>query len=328
MIQLAIDVDALRAHRGFQDRQAGFTETFLQPRLGGAETIAVLSRPIEGGSDLGFVICPSLDGEELFLSDLEVMVARGLASAGFPVLRYATRGYGDSREESHEGIDLETYLTDATDAVSLMHSQEGIDRVGTLGALFGGTIAAVVASRLGLDRFILVEPKNNGRSYMREYLRSQILYQWGEATAAEGAVNQTSPLTRIKDEMKRTGWVDVKGFTLTRDVHDQISGLFLERSLEASGGSCLLIAVSRTGRPKPELTSLAQRLEQQGVTVQTSGVRTGGTPPLGRHHWRREGHESGKVDAHYEIKQEITSESIAWLRRVEGGSSGATEVGA
>ena len=43
--------------------------------------------------------CPSFAMEQIHLGRMEVVMARVLAAAGFPVLRYHGQGYGDSQAE-------------------------------------------------------------------------------------------------------------------------------------------------------------------------------------------------------------------------------------
>src|SRR5262249_34932224 len=155
------DVALLASHRQYEDKRTGITEEFLQPTLQGVRTVAVLSRPLGPARPVGWVICHSLALEQVHLARMEVVVARTLAAAGFPVLRYHTRGYGDS--DGGEGVGLGTHLADATEAVELMRRVGGVERIGMLGARFGGTVAALVADRLDLDLLGLWEPVTRGQ---------------------------------------------------------------------------------------------------------------------------------------------------------------------
>src|SRR5205807_1730181 len=110
--------------------------------------------------------------EQMHLSRLDVVVARALAAAGFPVLRFHGQGYGDS-EGTDEHIGLASHLADATDAIRLLSGQPGVERVGVLGARFGGTVAALAAEREGLGLMGLWEPMERGSQCLRDFLRAR-----------------------------------------------------------------------------------------------------------------------------------------------------------
>src|SRR5262245_47796987 len=103
------------ARRGYEDQRTGIAEEFLQPTLGEGRTVAVLSRPVGAVRRLGWVICHSCALEQVHLARLEVVVARALSAAGFPVLRYQSQGYGDS--EGTDDIGLASHIEAATGAV-------------------------------------------------------------------------------------------------------------------------------------------------------------------------------------------------------------------
>src|SRR5688572_11635195 len=107
--RMALDEALLGAHRRFEDPALGYSEEFLQPTLGGRKTVAVLSLPLQSRQPLGWVICHSFGIEQVHLGRLDTMVARALAGAGFPVVRFHGRGYGDS-EGSVEEISLSSHL--------------------------------------------------------------------------------------------------------------------------------------------------------------------------------------------------------------------------
>lgn len=71
-----MDRSFLERHRSWKDREAGIGEEFLRPEVGGARTVAVLTKPLGEAHDTGWVVCHSFGGEQMHLSRLEVMVAR------------------------------------------------------------------------------------------------------------------------------------------------------------------------------------------------------------------------------------------------------------
>src|SRR2546422_10699076 len=125
---MGIDLEMLQQHHLFEDTAAGYSEEFIQPRLGLGNTVAVLSRPLGPSASLGWVICHSFGMEQIHLNRMDVIAARALASAGFPVLRFAGQGYGDS-EHGMEVAGLSSHLAESRDAVELMRRQ-GVEEVG------------------------------------------------------------------------------------------------------------------------------------------------------------------------------------------------------
>jgi hypothetical protein len=84
---VSIDQPLLRNHRTFRDPRTGFQEEFLEADLGSGQTVAVLSTPLVPAKPMGWVICHSFGMDQIHLGRLEVIAARQLAAAGFPVLR-------------------------------------------------------------------------------------------------------------------------------------------------------------------------------------------------------------------------------------------------
>src|SRR5439155_562777 len=140
----------------------------------GGRTVAVLSRPLGQSSSVGWVVCHSFGMEQIHLGRLDVLAARALAAAGFPVLRFHGQGYGDS-EKGADAIGLSSHLAENADAVRLLQEQEGVERVGVLGARFGGMVAALVADRLDLPLMALWDPSVRGNLYIRDLLRRELL---------------------------------------------------------------------------------------------------------------------------------------------------------
>src|SRR5438128_4485746 len=143
---MPLNEELVRLYRSFEDPEAGVREEFHQPRLGPGRTVAVLSRPTGSSSSVGWVLCHSFGIEQVNLHRLEVLTARAMAAAGFPVLRFHVQGYGDA-ERRGEPVDVQWHLDGAGDAVALVRELDGVSRVGILGARFGAMVAALTAHR-------------------------------------------------------------------------------------------------------------------------------------------------------------------------------------
>ncbi|MGQ0670785.1 MAG: hypothetical protein ACT4PO_14130 [Actinomycetota bacterium] len=302
-----MDRSFLERHRSWEDREAGIGEEFLLPEIGGARTVAVLTRPLGEAHDTGWVVCHSFGGEQMHLSRLEVMVARGLAAAGFPVLRFHGQGYGDSERDAGD-VGLASHLADASDAVELMRTQPGVGSVGVLGALFGGTVAALVADRLELPSMALWEPACRGDQYIRRLLRSRVFSEMvepGEDAQSESGVS----MEQLKMDLETKGWADLNGFPLTGRAAREIAVVDLAKDLVRFRGNALVIAVSRSGREGRGISAIAGRLRELGADSHLSTVADPFAGHLGRFHY------SKGIDSIFRLATAMVRETVAWARR-------------
>jgi pimeloyl-ACP methyl ester carboxylesterase len=260
----------LERYRRFEDRDKRITEEFLQPTLGPAGTIAVLSRPIGPGLPVGLVMCPSFGTEQTNLSRGEVVAARMLAAAGFSVIRYNGIGYGDSRAGT-EDFRLSSCLAQAVDAARLLAEIGGVERLGMIGSKFGGMVAALAADREGLPLLVLWEPVVSGRQYMREFLRSQLMHQVVADERADSQVNGPSMEAEagraprdIRGELEAGGTSNIRGFVLSREAYEEISRADLVQDLRAFRGASLVVSVTARDRVTPTVAKLAARLRELG----------------------------------------------------------------
>jgi dienelactone hydrolase len=308
---LPVDERLLLAHRRYEDAAAGYSEEFLQPTLGGGRTVAVLARPLGPAQPVGWVILHSFGLEQMHLSRLDVVVARSLAAAGFPVLRFHGQGYGDS-ERMAEPIGLASHLADATDAVALMAEQDGVERVGVLGARFGGTVAALVADRERLAFMGLWEPMARGSHYMRDILRSRVFAEMVGKSDEAGA----SQMDELRAELAGQGWSDIKGLLLTSETNDAIAAVDLSKDLEHFNGHALVVGVSRTGKPSPGLSKLTQRLADLGATCSVVTLQDTLAAQFGQFHFQTTDGGRAKVDTQYELNEQIAEATSRWATEV------------
>ena len=145
---MPIDDQRLTRLRRYEDAQSGIYEEFAAQRLGPWNALALLAAPLGERQATGWVICPSIGPEHGNMRRLEAILARRLAGAGFPVLRI--RPDVDPTQGLMRDIDLSARLREIDDAVELMRSLGDARDVGLVGALFGGTVAALSCERHGL----------------------------------------------------------------------------------------------------------------------------------------------------------------------------------
>jgi hypothetical protein len=158
---MPIDEQLLKRLQRYEDRGTGISEEFLDPNRAGAGSLRILSRPLGEQANTGWVICPSLGSEQAHLRRLEGLVARELAVQGFPTLRLR-RGLNEGSAQPTRAVSLAAELEEIEGAVAWLADEGSVRRVGLLGAVFGGTVAALAAERLEPGLLGLWEPVRRG----------------------------------------------------------------------------------------------------------------------------------------------------------------------
>jgi uncharacterized protein len=167
------------------------------------------------------VFCHAFAEEKLWSHRVYVTFAREAATAGYAVLRFDMRGEGDSSRDFEETT-VETRIEDTLNAIELARERfaEGLPLV-LVGHRFGGTIAAVAASRAtaSVQGIVVWDPIADGADYVGQLLRSNMATQM----ATEGKV------TRTRDSLIRAildgEVVTVDGYGLTASMYQGISAL-------------------------------------------------------------------------------------------------------
>lgn len=306
---MAIDEALLERHGRRRDDLGGISETFVQPRLGSGMTVGVVSRPLGMAQPLGWVICHSFAMEQIHLGRMEVGLARAISAAGFPVLRYHGQGYGDS-ELGMRHADLSSHVADARDAVALMAGLEGVEQVGVLGARFGGLVAGFVADEGDLPFMALVEPVTRGAQYMRDFLRTQVFFDLVGTSDNGGSPG----MEKLREAIASRGWADIRGFKLSAQAYEEISGVSLLERMRRFHGSSFVLGVSRTDRFAPGLQALTDVLRQMGGDVEQGVVQDRLASNFGQHHHRNDA-GNRKTDIQFGLYQEVTSKVAAWIGR-------------
>jgi pimeloyl-ACP methyl ester carboxylesterase len=303
---MTIDAASLERLATFDDPAAGISERFLQPVLGGTPTVAILARPFAEPAPTAWAVCHSFGMEQIHLYRLEVHVARAMAAAGFLVLRFHGPGYGDSRGGAQD-ISLQSHLTAAGDAVELLASVPGISRVGVMGARFGGTVAALVAERLSLSLLAVWEPVVDGARFMRDFLWRRVF-----SDLASGEPREFREASEPMRQLDTRGWADVNGFLLQKEVFDDISKVDLAAGVRTFAGSALLVSVTRTANPSPQVVRLASSLRGHGASCSVEVVTSPHASELGQSHFRADEEIVGKRDTQLEISREVAARTVAW----------------
>jgi hypothetical protein len=298
----------LRKLRRYEDPGAGIFEEFLDSRLGPGRALALLSGPLADARATGWVLCPTIGPEHGNLRRLEALVARGLAASGFPVLRIRP-----DADPLHREIDLARRLEELEAAVALLRAETGAERVGVAGTLFGGTLAALAADRLGLAELALVQPATRGRQYARELLRreavAQLLAGDEEAPPADGPMH----------DLSTSGLAWIRGLSLSQEAFDAISAVKLAEDLKAFRGRSLLVEISPGGAVSSGVQKLADRLAELGGEVAVEPVADPLHAPLGEYYYRDAG--LLRIDTRLELDRKVADTISAWA--LEGAGAAA-----
>ena len=254
------EVHALHRRRSYRDARTGIMETFLTPELGGARTVALLSQPLEEPNGMGWVVCQSIGMEQIFMQELEATTARALAVRGHTVLQFHAQGYGDS-ELPAEHASLKSQLQDTAEAVRLLKEVGGVRDVGLIGARLGGSVAAQVAEVTRAAGLVLWNPVIDGSRHVELLFRQVMTTDLARADRPES--DGWSP----QEVLRETGVVDLQGFAFRRELADEISALRLLDRLQGFDGSALILQISSTSEPRPDLLELVSLLKRTGAEV-------------------------------------------------------------
>lgn len=125
--------------------------------------------PAAPARGLAVVLCPPAGYEAICSYPTYVQLARSLAGAGFPVLRFDYRGTGDSAGDERDPGQLAGWLASIEAAVQQARRRSGAAGVALFGVRLGGTLAVTAAARLGgVDGLVLWAPCATGKAWTRE----------------------------------------------------------------------------------------------------------------------------------------------------------------
>jgi pimeloyl-ACP methyl ester carboxylesterase len=299
----------------FEDPRLGIRERFLTPTLSGIPTVAVLSMPLGRPRSLGWVLCQSFGPDQVTLQGVEVPLTRALSAAGFPVLRFHARGYGDC-EPMAGRVTLETHLEDAAEAVELLRNTVDVASVGLTGFKFGGTIAALIADHLADDpipvsALALWEPIVRGRIYVQSLLRLGVMTELISRGREEDAIEPGEIL-------RQRGALDVQGFPLGVEAFEQMSRVDLRTDLTAFRGSSLVGQVSKSASPRPDVQGLASHLTELGGSSRFEILRHPQAHKLGRPRFQGLAN-GGKADTQADLTDSLIELTTRWCESAFGG---------
>jgi hypothetical protein len=291
-----MDAATLDALRRFDDPVGGISEEFLATPLDPSGGLAILARPAGDQRPLGFVICRPPGPERGPFRRLDALVSRTLAAAGFPTLRIR-RGLDD--EGVPADVRLSTAAAEGESAVRLVRAETGVERVGVLGALGGGAVAAIVAGGLELDALGLWEPVSKGNAYARRLLMTGAATDL--AAASRGAAGVPA----------EGGGTMVRGLRLTDEGIAELRAFDLVRETAGFRGDALVVGLTHAEGEHTEMSAVVDGLRAAGGRVRFEPVVDSLTVPFGEVHLRRID-LSGKKDLRLDLDRRIAALTAAW----------------
>jgi pimeloyl-ACP methyl ester carboxylesterase len=303
---LSIDHELLRSLASFEDAELGVRERFLTPEFHGTATSAVLSSPLGEARPTGWLICGSFGPEEAALTPFRVQLARALAGVGFPVLRYHSRGYGDSRDRGAISPGPTSQLADAIAAAGVLRTEAGPGSIGVLGAGFGGAIAALAATHAGAAFAVLIQPVAHGAAFLRSLVVRALAVDAGEGARRPAADGR--------------GVLDLDGFAVPPDVAKDLEQLDVAQGAAGFGGRTLILEVARTAEKDAAPSALAVALgsAEGRCTIERivhPDAHRFGLPRIRKVPGR------GKTDVQTDLSASIVASVVAWCSEVGDASA-------
>jgi pimeloyl-ACP methyl ester carboxylesterase len=199
----------------------------------------------------------------------EVLLSRALAAHGVAVQRFHYRGAGNSDGETGSAT-LASMRDDAVAAGTRLLDRSGISDLVLLGTRWGGLVAAASAGRFDAAPLVLWEPVTDPPRYFRELFRARLMRDLKDRASREPSGEA------LRDELRRTGVIDIMGHSIRRELLDESSDARLDTVLPKDPRSVLLIEISRGVELRKEYAALAGRLSRRGFDVQTRKIEEEG----------------------------------------------------
>lgn len=302
---MPVDEALLAQHRAFEDQDQGWREEFRLFSVGPGTVLGTLTTPLGPPRPVACVICQSFGMEQVDLQSLESTLARRLAASGHPVLRFQCLGYGDS-EPGDEAPNVLTHIRDTEAAADYLRAETGASGVAFVGARFGGTVAALVADRIGAEALVTIGAVINGGQMMNDLLRSVVMREMVRLHA-----ERVPSVKELREEMERSGIVDVRGFPLTRKAFELNNQVELVSDLRQYAGRSLVVQVSRGEATQTPSTKLSTRLRELGGDVSFEVVTDPWASALGQPRFAIQG--DAQVDVLGALYESLSDLIVSWF---------------
>jgi exosortase A-associated hydrolase 2 len=219
--------------------------------------VGMLHRPERDARPEAAVLFCHAFGEERKSSALTMArLARAVAGAGLPALRFDYYGCGDSEGEFADAT-VASRLDDVPDAARFLQERTGAANVLLLGLRLGATLAALAAEGLpDCAGLVLIEPIMGGAAYFGRELRRRLVRRMMTDGRAEEAAEPA------EDEL-----LDLDGFAVRPATYRELRALGIRAGQVAFAGPVLVVQVHFKEGPKPELEAACNAYRQAGAPV-------------------------------------------------------------
>jgi pimeloyl-ACP methyl ester carboxylesterase len=246
--------------------------------VGDGLCFAILTRPTEVRSDVGYIVSHPFADEFVNLRRVERAIARRLARSGIPVLSFHRRGYGDS-SGSLEDATLSWHLEDMRAAMAELRSATKVAECGIIGTSFGGLIAGLAAREGGVHRLLLLNPVLRSGPYFRGLMKRVLSMRLlGAQVAPQASVAEFMEALRVK------GLVDLMGYPLYRQLEEELAATDLTRDVGAFRGDALVLQATRASSPPSDLVAFQNLINERGgncaieLVKEPPGIKFGQKP--------------------------------------------------
>lgn len=196
----------------------------------------------------GLVFCaPFADEQRASYRNL-IEFGRDASERGYATLRFDYLGTGDS-EGDFSRFSLSSAKQQILEELLLLRQRLADKPLGALGLRLGANLALSLAEEL--DFLILWQPIPDGTTFYQESLRRQRLRK-----ALIGASSRPST---------HEGIIDLDGFPLRQETVEELEAVRLPE--EPPGPPTLLVQISHTSQPLPQLMSISEKLGENFRTV-------------------------------------------------------------
>jgi hypothetical protein len=152
-----------------------------------------------------------------------------------------------------------------------------------------------------------------GAAYLRALLRQDI------ASRLTGANDASGESRDRLAELREQGFLDLQGIPMPRELFAEISQIDLVRDMTRAPGCALIVQVSASQTPKPELERLRSHLVELGAACSLKLAKSADAVRFGGPKFRGVG-DGKKVDLQSGIAQELTKVTNGWARGRSEGS--------